>query len=307
MSIYTHILLPTLSSLRFAIRAVWKNPSVSLLTSIGTMVIAYLYRDNAMRFMEQWKGNPPSIPIASSTTIFSIQLISLGQATMISIVDIVITQISSAWHAMMDVLLYNTVHVSIIYGSSMEATHTWMTHQSLYIVCRQSSFGWVLFILHLLASRCVVDSHLWASKAIMKAIYFPLITLNFMSVYLLDWFVFLLNKNASIAMYSYIVVNILLLARVYRYTATNSNGNRHSRHQATPVASSSSTTRQASMSPSAKIQYLQSHVPYHRFNGIDCAICLDPIETAVAEAVATDKSSPHSLQKDDSVYLPCGM
>ena len=174
-----------------------------------------------------------------------------------------------------------------------------LTHQSLYIVCRQSSFGWVLFILHLLASRCVVDSHLWASKAIMKAIYFPLITLNFMSVYLLDWFVFLLNKNASIAMYSYIVVNILLLVRVYRYTATNSNGNRHSRHQATPVASSSSTTRQASMSPSAKIQYLQSHVPYHRFDDIDCAICLDPIET--------DKSSPHSPQKDNSVYLPCGM
>ena len=301
ISIYTYILLPTLNSLRFAIRAVWKNPSVSLFTSVGTMVIVYLYRDKAMRFMEQWKADNSPFAIASSS-IFSIQSISVWQAIVISIVNTVIAQVSSTSYALMDVLQYSTVRVSIMYLRSIEATHVWMTDQSLYIVCRQSSFGWVLFILHLLASQCVADSHLWASKAIMKAIYFPLIVLNFMSVYLLDWFVFLLNKNASIAMYGYIAINVLLLMRVYRDTLTNSND---SRHRTTP-ASSATAVKQVSLLTSAKIQYLQSHTPYHRFDDIDCAICLDPIETAAA--AAADKSSLHSLQKEDhSVYLPCGM
>ena len=304
ISIYTYILLPTLNSLRFAIRAVWKNPSVSLFTSVGTMVIVYLYRDKAMRFMEQWKADNSPFAIASSS-IFSIQSISVWQAIVISIVNTVIAQVSSTSYALMDVLQYSTVRVSIMYLRSIEATHVWMTDQSLYIVCRQSSFGWVLFILHLLASQCVADSHLWASKAIMKAIYFPLIVLNFMSVYLLDWFVFLLNKNASIAMYGYIAINVLLLMRVYRDTLTNSNDSRHSRHRTTP-ASSATAVKQVSLLTSAKIQYLQSHTPYHRFDDIDCAICLDPIETAAA--AAADKSSLHSLQKEDhSVYLPCGM
>ena len=304
--IYNNILLPLLNTIRYLIRAIWKNPFISLLASIMTMIVAFFYRDHSIIFIDRWKAVSSHI-ISQISRIIIIQSISWDPTGLLLPSSWIKDYLWKYFHSLQ--LDFVSIHFNATYSRFMEGTHTWITHQSFTVLCRKSSFGWVLFMLHLLISRCDVQCHQWASQAIMKAVYFPLITLNFLSIYLMDWFIYLLNKNAFIAMYCYIAINIILIIQVYRNTNNSANNNRQGPININTFPATSNhinnianTTKYAV----STIQYLQSHTPHRRFDDKDCAICLLSIRRPINTIIHSEDNHTSEALKE-SVFLPCGM